>query len=89
MSITSYLNTILSGMDSNTPAANATQPPTIEELRRRATITVPMAGAVLNLGRDASYAAAKRGEIPTLRLGRRVVVPTQALLRLLGVVTDQ
>jgi len=36
------------------------------------------------IGRDAAYAAAKRGEIPTLRLGRTLRVPVAKLLELLG-----
>lgn len=47
-------------------------------------ITVPEAGKLLGLGRDASYAAAGRGEIPTLQFGRRLVVPVPMLMQLLG-----
>ena len=43
----------------------------------------PQAGRALRLGRSATYAAAKRGEIPTIRLGRRIVVPTAGLRKLL------
>lgn len=46
------------------------------------TMTIAEAGAALGLGRDAAYAAAKRGEIPTLRFGRKLLVPTAALRRL-------
>ncbi len=54
------------------------------ELEGRLTITVPEAGAALGIGRGAAYAAAARGEIPTLALGRRLVVPVPKLLELLG-----
>lgn len=37
----------------------------------------------MNLGRASAYAAAKRGEIKTVRIGRRLIVPTSALLRML------
>jgi len=47
------------------------------------TLTVPEAGRRLGIGRDAAYDAAKRGEIPTIRLGRRIVVPKPAFERLL------
>ncbi|WP_294981168.1 hypothetical protein [uncultured Microbacterium sp.] len=57
---------------------------TMADLRDRATITIPEAGQVLGLGQSAAYSAATRGEIPTLALGRRKVVPVPALLRLLG-----
>ena len=48
------------------------------------TLSVERAGRVVGLGRSAAYEAVGRGEIPTIRFGRRVVVPTAALLRLLG-----
>lgn len=54
------------------------------DLRGRLTMTVPEAGEALGIGRSAAYAAADRGDIPTLRLGRRVVVPVPKLLALLG-----
>jgi hypothetical protein len=57
---------------------------TLDELRRLPTVTVPEAGALLRLGRGAAYAAAKRGEIPTLTFGSRLVVPVPKLLELLG-----
>lgn len=44
------------------------------------TITVPRASQVLGLSR----AAAERGEIPIIRFGRRMVVPTARLLARLG-----
>ena len=55
--------------------------PTAEE---QATLTVwPEAGKALGLSRSSSYAAAARGEIPTISMGRRILVPTAALRRLL------
>lgn len=49
------------------------------------TMPVPEAGRIAyNLGRDASYAAAARGDLPTIRVGRKLRVPTAALRRLLG-----
>ena len=47
------------------------------------TMPVPEAGKLLNLGRDASYAAAKRGDIPVLRFGRNLRVPIAAFKRML------
>lgn len=49
----------------------------------RPTVTVPEAGRLLGLGKASAYAAAERGEIPTIRIGRRLLVPTAALRRLL------
>jgi hypothetical protein len=46
------------------------------------TLTVPEAGRVyFDLGRNASYEAARRGEIPTIRIGRLLRVPVVALER--------
>jgi hypothetical protein len=53
-------------------------------LATRAVLTVPEAGAILRLGRSASYEAARRNEIPVLRLGRRLVVPVPLFLAMLG-----
>jgi hypothetical protein len=48
------------------------------------TITVPEAGKrYFNLCRNASYDAAARGEIPTIRIGRLLRVPVRALERML------
>jgi excisionase family DNA binding protein len=43
-------------------------------------LTIGEAAKVLRLSIDSAYEAAKRGEIPTLRIGRRVLVPKRALL---------
>jgi len=48
------------------------------------TLTVPEAGRVyFDLGRNASYEAARRGDIPTIRIGRLLRVPVAALERML------
>ncbi len=47
------------------------------------TMSVPEAGELLGLGRDAAYEAAKRGEIPALRFGRLLRVPIVAIERML------
>ena len=49
----------------------------------RVVMTVPEAGAKLGLGRNASYAAAARGEIPTIQIGRLLRVPNVAFERVL------
>jgi excisionase family DNA binding protein len=46
-------------------------------------MTVPEAGALLGLGKNASYAAAARGEIPVIRFGRSMRVPKVAFDRML------
>lgn len=39
---------------------------------------------VLRISRGSAYEAAKRKEIPTIRIGRRLLVPSEALERLLA-----
>jgi hypothetical protein len=50
----------------------------------RKTLTVPEAGrAYFDLGRNASYEAARRGDIPTIKIGRLLRVPVVSLERIL------
>jgi excisionase family DNA binding protein len=58
-----------------------TMEPNPNESRR--TLSVPEAGRWLGIGRNASYEAARRGEIPTIRIGRLLRVPVVALERML------
>ncbi|MBT9166119.1 MAG: putative DNA-binding proteinA [Chloroflexi bacterium] len=46
-------------------------------------LSVPEAGRLLGLSRATAYALANSGELPCLRLGRRLIVPKAALERLL------
>ena len=48
------------------------------------TLTIPEAAKVLRIGLTPAYRAAKSGELPTIRLGRRLLVPRAALDRLLA-----
>jgi excisionase family DNA binding protein len=46
---------------------------------KRLTYEVPEAGELLGLTRYAAYEAAKRGDIPTIRIGRKLLrVPKRA-----------
>jgi excisionase family DNA binding protein len=47
----------------------------------RVAISIPEAGRKLGIGRNQAYEAAHRGKIPTIKLGRRRVVPLMALNR--------
>jgi excisionase family DNA binding protein len=46
-------------------------------------MTVPEAGALLGLTRNASYEAAKRGDFPTIKIGKLIKVPKAAFHRIL------
>ena len=53
-----------------------------------ATISLEQAGELLGVSRRTAYRAAARGQIPTIRIGRRWFVPTARLLDLLGLSPD-
>jgi excisionase family DNA binding protein len=55
----------------------------LEKLLSQPTVSVPEAGRLLSLSRNGSYEAAKRGEIPTLKFGSKLRVPTAALRRMI------
>jgi hypothetical protein len=55
------------------------------EVNEAKTLSVPVAGRrYFDLGRNASYEAAKRGELPVIRIGSRLRVPIAALERMLA-----
>jgi len=47
-------------------------------------LTIDEAADILRISRQSAYEAARRGEIPTIRLGRRILVPLRALEKLIG-----
>lgn len=57
----------------------------LDDIEGKLTLTIEKVASLLGLGRTAAYEAARRGEIPSRRLGRRVIVPVPALLDWLGV----
>lgn len=71
---------------SDTPALKARM--TTEEIRAVPTLTIPETAAALGLSVSGAYAAAKSGEIATVRIGSRLLVPTRQLLALLGIESD-
>jgi excisionase family DNA binding protein len=50
----------------------------------RLTLTIPEAALLLGISRNAGYDAANRGELPTIRIGRLLLVPRARLDRLLA-----
>jgi hypothetical protein len=48
-------------------------------------LSIPEAGAMVGLGRNASYEAAKAGKIPVMEFGRNIkIVPRVAWLKQIG-----
>jgi excisionase family DNA binding protein len=52
-------------------------------------LTVTEAAGLLGISRALAYQLVARGEIPAVHLGRRIVVPRQALDALLAKATEQ
>ncbi len=52
-------------------------------LKAQLTMTVPEAARCLGIGRNQGYEAARRGDIPVLRIGKRLLVPVAALQAIL------
>ena len=48
-------------------------------------VSVETAGKAFGLGRNAAYAAVKNGQIPSIKLGKKIAVPTAAIRRMLGI----
>jgi len=59
-------------------------PIVLDDLEHRITLTVEETASVLGLGRTATYEAVRRGQLPSRRLGRRIIIPVPALLEWLG-----
>jgi excisionase family DNA binding protein len=51
---------------------------------QKGTYTVEEAAAILGVGRSTAYEAANNGDIPAVRIGRRLLVPKLALQNLLN-----
>jgi excisionase family DNA binding protein len=45
--------------------------------------TVEEAGTILGLSRASAFAAVSRGDIPSIRVGKRLIIPRRALERML------
>ncbi len=61
-----------------------TAPEALEVPTERKTLTVPEAGKALGIGRNQAYEAVRKGLIPSLKIGKRLLVPKAALDKLLA-----
>ena len=55
----------------------------VPEATNQPTMQVDAVAKALGLSRAAAYNAVQTGEIPSIRVGRRIVVPTAAVRRML------
>jgi excisionase family DNA binding protein len=56
----------------------------VRNMTERLTLTIPETARLLGISRGAAYAAAASSTIPTIKLGRRLLVPRAALERMLN-----
>lgn len=61
----------------------------IQRLRTAPTVSVETAGTALGISRSGAYAAARIGDIPTIRVGHRLRVPSAWVLRELRLDPDE
>lgn len=48
------------------------------------TMSIPEAAKILGIGVNGAYEAAKRGEIPTIQIGKRILVLREPLKKILA-----
>ena len=56
----------------------------VEMDREKLTLTVAETAKALSIGRNSAYQAIARGEIPVVKIGKRLLVPKAALEKLLS-----
>lgn len=54
------------------------------ETTEKLTVSVNEAAKICGLSRNAAFAAVNRGEIPSIRIGKRILVPKAKLLALIN-----
>lgn len=55
------------------------------ELLQRPTLTVDELAKLMRVSRNLAYEAVQRNEVAYVRLGRRIVIPTSAVRKMLGI----
>jgi len=56
-----------------------------EELLKHPTLTVDQVANILGISRLSAYKAVHSGELPSVRIGRRYLVPTAAVRKMLAI----
>jgi excisionase family DNA binding protein len=67
------------------PRAGVTRADALSHDTQRLTVSVEEAGRILGISRGAAYARAGDGSLPTVRLGKRLLVPKGALDKMLQI----
>jgi excisionase family DNA binding protein len=53
------------------------------DVSQRRTVTIKEAAKIMGIGRDQAYAAAHSGQLPVIRIGKRLLVSLPALEKML------
>jgi excisionase family DNA binding protein len=61
---------------------------TLERLLNEPTVSVPDAARLLGVGRSTVYTAVKSGEVPAIRVGNRVRIPSRWVRQVLQLHAD-
>lgn len=54
------------------------------EARERLTLSIAECAAKMGISRNSCYLAVKTGEIPSIKIGSRILIPVAALEKMLG-----
>lgn len=65
-----------------------TTPPSTDPIGRRLTVSVTEAAVMLGIGRGTAYECVRTGQIPSIRLGSRIVIPILAIEKLIATGTS-
>lgn len=57
--------------------------PEVEHILGKATATVDEVALIMGIGRRQAYEAVNRGEIPSIRLGNRILISTRVINQIL------
>jgi excisionase family DNA binding protein len=72
------------GKAKSKPRNRAKRSGVVSSVDGRAVLTVAEVAQLLGIGRISAYQAVERGEVPSIRLGRRIVVPKAAFCAKFG-----
>jgi excisionase family DNA binding protein len=72
------------GLEATQMKTITTTLPPVPDPSMKPTVSVDEAARYLSISRASAYKAAKAGDLPTITVGRRLLVPTAALRRLLS-----
>lgn len=58
---------------------NSIYSPEVERVLTKATVNVEELARLMGIGKRQAYEAVERGDIPSIRLGRRIVISTRVI----------